>query len=132
MSGAMPLKSEVGEEVLEAHPGPGLVVVDEEELRDRMDAESPDGRPPKLRQLRQARALFLGLWVVPLVVIGLLAYYASWVPAVLAVVFMVLFVGIAAWPTWYAAIDRKMDADKVKREVVSEHTHHEDRAVSGG
>jgi hypothetical protein len=112
----------IGEELLHLRKGPGTIKVSEDEIAERMDAESPDGRPPTMRDRREARIFFwAGLVILPTAVIGIMAWYAGWLPAALAFVLMLGFILFAAWPTWHAALNRKQDTDKVKREVVAEH-----------
>jgi hypothetical protein len=113
----------VGEEVLHAHPGPGVVRMDEEEFRERMELESPDGRPPPQRDRRGAKWIFgIGLAVAFFAVLSAIWWYAGAVPGGIAILLMILFIGMAAWPAWHAAMDRKLDGERVKREVAAEHT----------
>jgi hypothetical protein len=114
----------VGEEVLHAQRGPGAVVIHEDELRERMDEESVDGRPPELKDQRRAQMFFwITLAAVFTAVVGILWWYAGFLPALVAVVLAIFFIGLAAWPTWHAAVDRKMDEARIKRDVVDEHLH---------
>ena len=111
--------------MLHAHPGPGLLKMDEDEFRERMDMESPDGRPPPQRDRRAAKWLFVVLLAMAFVaVIGVLWAYAGPAPAAIALFLIICFMGFAAWPTWHAALDRKLDADRIKREVVEERRPH--------
>jgi hypothetical protein len=113
----------MGEEVLHARPGPGAVNIGEEEFRERMDMDSPDGRPPPQRDRRSAKWIFgVGLAVAFFAVLTAIWYYAGPIPGAIAILLMVLFIGLAAWPAWHAALDRRMDATRVKREVAAEHT----------
>ena len=114
-------RGEVGEEVLHAHAGPGALDMDEDEFRERMDLESPDGRPPPQRDRRAAQWLFVVLLAAAFVaVIGVLWAYAGPAPAAIALFLILCFMAFAAWPTWHAAWDRRQDAERIKREVAEE------------
>ena len=95
--------------------------VDDASIRERMDAESPDGRPPTEKLKRGERwvfvvalgAVFVGIiWVV----------YASGgiIPAAIALALALVFIGLAAWPTWHAAYSRDHDTRKVRGEIDAE------------
>jgi hypothetical protein len=87
-------------------------------IRERLEAESPDGRPPTPKVRRESRTLF---WVIlSVVTVGALAslYWAGGAaPVAVAVVLVIGFIGLAAWPAWHAAMDRKVDRDRAEREV---------------
>lgn len=87
-------------------------------IRERLEEESPDGRPPTPKVRRESRAVF---WVILCVVtVGALAslYWAGGAaPVAVAVVLVLGFIGLAAWPAWHAAMDRKLDRERAEREV---------------
>lgn len=94
----------------------------EREVRERLDEESPDGRPPSPRARRGAEAVFItGLSVVFIAVIASLYAWGGPIPALVALVLIGTFVGLAAWPAWHAAMDRRRDRARAEGEVIHEH-----------
>jgi hypothetical protein len=111
----------MGEELLHIHPGPGTVEMSEDELRERMWDSSPDGRPPSMKDAREARAIFIvGFTLTTVGVLAVLWIWAGFLPMLLGAVLSVMFIGIAAWPTWHAGLDRKLDENRVKHQVLEE------------
>jgi hypothetical protein len=122
-------------EELHMIPGPGLD--DEQQLREKMDEISPDGRPPTVAIHREARRLFfLALTVAAVVVLVAIYAWGGIGPTAVALVLWGLFIGLAAWPTWHAAIDRRMDVERSRKQLgVQRGTvsgRETDRRVSGG
>jgi hypothetical protein len=123
------------EEDLHILPGPGL---DEDELvRERMEIASPDGRPPP-RQIRREtrRMFFLALTIAAVVVLVAIYSWGGPGPTAVALVLWGVFIGLAAWPTWHAGLDRKAEENRARRDLAAERrgvTRREpDRRVSGG
>jgi hypothetical protein len=105
---------------LPIRPGPGLDP--EAALRERMNEESPDGRPPSEPARRESRVVFWSILVlVTAVVIAALIWRGGLIPGVLALILMLAFVGIAAWPAWHAGLDRRIDERHVADELKAEH-----------
>jgi hypothetical protein len=118
-----PDPASLGEEVMHIHPGPGTVNLPEEELRERMDAESPDGRPPSMHDSRQAKAIFFtGFILTTVVVLAVLWIWAGLLPMLVGLILGTFFIFFAAWPTWHAGLDRKLDKNRVKHEVLESPT----------
>lgn len=116
-------------------PGPGLA--EDELVRERLEMNSPDGRPPSLQIRRETRRLFLMAFTVAAVVV-LVAIY-SWGglgPTAVAILMTAIFIGLGAWPTWRAAMIRSTDETRARSQIAAERTgrarHAEDRSVSGG
>ena len=123
------------DEDLHILPGPGLD--EEEEVRERMEMSSPDGRPPPMAIRRETRRLFFAALTIAAVVV-LVAIY-SWGgigPTAVALVLWGVFIGLAAWPTWHAGMDRKIEENRARRDIgVERHgrtAREADRRVSGG
>jgi hypothetical protein len=111
----------MGEELLHIHPGPGNVTMTEDEMRERMSVTSPDGRSPSMKDNRDARAIFIvGFVLTTLGVLAVLWIWAGWLPMLVGAMLSILFIGMAAWPTWHAGLDRKLDENKVKHQVLEE------------
>jgi hypothetical protein len=111
----------MGEELLHVHPGPGAVVMGEDELRERMWVNSPDGRPPSMKDNRDARAIFIvGFVLTTLGVLAVLWIWAGWLPMLVGAMLSILFIGMAAWPAWGAGAERKLDEVKVKHQALEE------------
>jgi len=117
-------------------PGPGLE--EEEMVRERLEADSPDGRPPGLQARRETRRLFLvALTVVTVVVLVAITIWGGWGATAVALVLAGIFIGFAAWPTWHAAVDRKVEENRARREVATERhgrtsAADRERAAGGG
>lgn len=87
-------------------------------VRERLDAESPDGRPPTRPARRRSTALFILLFVGVAVAVMVSLYLGGgWVPLLAALALIVAFIGMAAWPAWHAAADRVHDRHVVENEV---------------
>lgn len=101
-------------------PAPPLKGPEEEvRFRELMDEESPDGRPPSGPVKRESRILF---WTVYILVIVAVVSALTWrsgsiVPGLIALLLMLVFIGLAAWPTWHAAVDRKIEERHVAEEI---------------
>jgi hypothetical protein len=124
------------DEDLHILPGPGL---DEEEemVRERMEVSSPDGRPPPLEIRRETRRLFFAaLTIVAVVVLVAIYAWGGLGPTAVALVLWGVFIGLAAWPAWHAGLDRKIEENRVRRDIgVERHgrtAREADRRVSGG
>lgn len=102
-------------------PGPGHPDAVDELVRERMEEESPDGRPPPIAQRRRSRNLFIAAMAIVWVIV-LAAVYSLGGPrlALLALVLTAIYIGYAAWPTWRAALERRGDEERAEREVKSE------------
>lgn len=102
-------------------PGPGHTEEVDNQVRERMEEESPDGRPPSLEGRRKSKALFYtALIIVWVVVLSALYWYFGMAMAALALLLTAIYVGFAAWPTWRAALERQADEKRAEREVESE------------
>jgi hypothetical protein len=102
-------------------PGPGHTEAVDDLVRERMEAESPDGRPPTLANRRRSREFFfvalIAVWVVVLVAVYWMGGMAM---AALVLLLSALYIGYAAWPTWRAALERRADEHRAEREVEAE------------
>jgi hypothetical protein len=90
-------------------------------VRERLDAESPDGRPPT-RPVRRRSTMFFVLVLIAVAATVLISLYLGGgiVPAMVAVVLIAAFIGFAAWPAWHAAADRTHDRHVAEQEVRSD------------
>src|SRR5689334_1655900 len=103
-------------EQLHMRAGPGLH--GHAEFREKMDEESPDGRPPTEPVRRESRIVFLTfLALVSVAVIAALVWRGGAVPGAIALVLVLAFIGLAAWPAWHAGLDRKIEERHVADEV---------------
>jgi hypothetical protein len=101
-------------------PGPALTP--ETELRERMNEESPDGRPPSAPVRRESKLVFWSVFtLVAVIVIAALIWDGGVTAGIVAAALIVLFVGIAAWSAWHAALDRRFDERRVTDELRVEH-----------
>lgn len=101
-------------------PGPGLDA--DTERRERMNEESPDGRPPSEPVRRESKIVFWSFFtLVAVVVIAALVWDGGITAGVAAAALIVMFVGIAAWSAWHAALDRRFDERRVADELRVEH-----------
>jgi hypothetical protein len=107
-------------EEVHGHPGPGERPDHKRppegtqaaaEFRDLMNETSPDGRPPAEAVRRESLVLFVSvLAVVTLIVVtALIRSSGSIVPGLIALLLMLVFIGLAAWPAWNAGVDRKIE-----------------------
>lgn len=97
------------------------VPIEDATLRERMDADSPDGRPPTARLKREERWVFaVALGAVFLGILAVVYISGGLIPAAMALALAVVFIGLAAWPTWHAAMDRDFDTRKARRHIRAE------------
>ena len=102
-------------------PGPGHSQAVDNLVRERMEEESPDGRPPSLEDRRKSRTLFyIVLAVVWIVVISAVGYVGGWAMAGLVLLLTAIYIGYASWPVWRAAIGRQADERRAEREVAND------------
>lgn len=100
---------------------PPTTPAEEESVRAHLTAESPEGRPPTARVRRRSTVAFVGALAV--VAIGIFTSLYVWgglIPALVASLLVLLFVGLAAWPVWTAAAARGRDRGHARREVIHE------------
>src|ERR1700741_4148853 len=85
---------------------------EEQEVRELLEEESPDGRPPTRKVRKESEVVFLvALIAVAVLVLSVLYFAGGPIPATIGALLAVLFVGLAAWPAWTAAVERKIDRD---------------------
>jgi len=102
-------------------PSADAVVARESIVGERLEAESPDGRPPTSRARHWSKVAFAVAAVVVLVVVLRALYIGGGVaPMLIALVLIVVFIGFAAWPVWRAAGDRTRDRHVAEKEIESE------------
>jgi len=107
-------------EPLHINAGPGLDP--EARFQELMNEESPDGRPPTGPVRRESRVLFLcALVLITSVVIAALIWRSgSIIPGLMGLALMLGFIVLAAWPTWNAGAERKLEERHVADEVKAE------------
>jgi hypothetical protein len=102
-------------------PGPGHADEVDELVRERMEEDSPDGRPPTLAGRRDSRYLFFGaLTAVWLVVLTAVWWIGGIALAALVLAITAIYIGFAAWPAWRAALERRGDTHRAEREIEAE------------
>jgi hypothetical protein len=114
--------------------GPGYS--EEEALQERLAVTSPDGRPPPVEIHRETRQMFfLALTVTSVVVLVAIYAWGGIGPLAVALVMWGVFIGLAAFPTWHAALARRADEDRARRELTAQRLgrpmREPDRRVSG-
>jgi hypothetical protein len=106
------------DEIDKVVPGPGHTESVDNRVRERMEEESPDGRPPGLADRRSSKKIFFGtLIVVWVVVISAVSYVGGWPMAALVLLLSAVYIGYASWPVWRAALERQGDERRAEREI---------------
>jgi hypothetical protein len=99
-------------------PGPGHTEAVDQRVRDRMDQDSPDGRPPALAGRRQSRMVFYtALVVVWVVVITAVYWVGGFAMSAMVLLLTAIYIGYASWPVWRAGLERRADEHRAEREV---------------
>lgn len=100
-------------------PAPENIPVPDEEVLERMDAETPDGRPTTAFWGRQHLLVYVLAIVVGLGALAIIGELAiGWPVGYMVLAVMVLFLGLN--PPLWAAIGRARDRDKVLKEISDE------------